>query len=142
MFYMILWGVILIIMVIAELSTLQMISIWFAAGALGAFIASFFISFVWQFAIFTILSALLLILTRPFFKKVAKSPQPTNAELDIGKSAVVIEEIDSVKGTGRASLNGVDWRVVSNTNEVIPKDSVVTVEAIQGSKLLVCMKKN
>jgi membrane protein implicated in regulation of membrane protease activity len=69
-----------------------------------------------------------------------KGYTPTNSELDIGKTAVVIEDVDNLKGTGRATLNGVDWIAVSKDNEPIPKGSVVVVEDIQGSKLVVSIK--
>ena len=35
MIYLIFWGVIFVVTVIAELATLQLISIWFAVGAAG-----------------------------------------------------------------------------------------------------------
>lgn len=141
MFELILWGVVLAILIIAELSTAQMVSIWFAVGAIGAFIAALFsIPLIWQFAIFTLLSILLLIFTRPIFSKTVKDYTPTNSELDIGKTAVIIEDVDNLKGTGRATLNGVDWIAVSKNNEPIPEGSIVIVEDIQGSKLLVSIK--
>jgi membrane protein implicated in regulation of membrane protease activity len=141
MFELILWGIVFAVLVIAELSTTQLISIWFAVGALGAFIAAVFSApLIVQFAIFTLLSLLLLIFTRPFFNKVVKGYTPTNSELDLGKTAVVIEDVDNLKGTGRATLNGVDWIAVSKDNEPIPKGSVVVVEDIQGSKLVVSIK--
>ncbi|NLP26970.1 MAG: NfeD family protein [Clostridiales bacterium] len=141
MFELILWGVVLAILIIAELSTAQMVSIWFAVGAIGAFIAALFsIPLIWQFTIFTLLSILLLIFTRPIFSKTVKDYTPTNSELDIGKTAVIIEDVDNLKGTGRATLNGVDWIAVSKNNETIPEGSIVIVEDIQGSKLLVSIK--
>lgn len=141
MFELILWGIVFAVLVIAELSTAQMVSIWFAVGALGAFIAALFsLPLIGQFAIFTALSILLLIFTRPIFKKTIKDFTPTNSELDIGKTAVIIEGVDNKRGTGRATLNGVDWIAVSKNNEPIPEGSIVIVEDIQGSKLLVSVK--
>ena len=64
----------------------------------------------------------------------------TNAELDVGKNAVVIEEINKDNGTGRVTLNGVDWSAVSSDNSVIPKGSIVTVTQVQGAKLVVELK--
>jgi len=62
---------------------------------------------------------------------------PTNSELNVGKSAVTIEEIDNARGTGRIKLDGVDWRAVSADNSVIAKDTVVTVTEVQSAKLVV-----
>ena len=65
----------------------------------------------------------------------------TNAELDVGERAVVIEEINEDIGTGRVTLKGVDWSAIpASKGTVIPKDTIVTVEKVQGSKLIVAVK--
>lgn len=61
----------------------------------------------------------------------------TNADLDIGKTAAVIEKIDPTINTGRVTLNGVDWCAVSENGEAIPKDAIVTIVEISGAKLIV-----
>ena len=67
----------------------------------------------------------------------------TNIELDVGKSAVVIEDIDEEKGMGRVTLGGVDWSAQPLDHEqIIPKGSIVTVEEVQGAKLVVSQKTN
>lgn len=142
--HLILWGVVFAIMVVAELSTMQLVSIWFAAGALAAFIGAICeVSFVAQLILFTAISIVLLVFTRPLLKKVTVNKvQPTNADLDIGKTAVVIEEINNTSGTGRVRISGVDWKAVSGDGSVIPSDTVVTVTAVQGAKLTVsCLKE-
>ena len=68
-FESVIWIIICIVMVIAEIATLQLVSIWFAGGALLAFIASFFLPFEWQFGIFAVYSLALLICTMPLIKK-------------------------------------------------------------------------
>jgi membrane protein implicated in regulation of membrane protease activity len=141
-FELIFWGIIFAVMVIVELASFQLISIWFAVGALGAFLVSLFTSatFTLQLIIFVVLSALLLILTRPILKKIIKPPIATNTELDIGKIAIIIEEVNNLKGTGRASLNGVDWSAISQNGEIIENGKTVKVEEINGSKLIVAIK--
>lgn len=131
------WGVIFIVTLIAELASAQLISIWFAVSALITFVVSFFVPFPVQIIIFVVISALLLIITRPLMKKISAKEVPTNADLDIGKTVMLTEEVNNDKCTGRAILNGVGWMAVSVDNEIIPKDSMVKIEKINGAKLMV-----
>lgn len=137
--YMIFWGVVFILAVLAEFATMQLVSIWFAVGALAAAIGAFFgLGFTAQFAIFVLGSFLLLLLTRPLLRGLkVKNVAVMNAERDIGSAAVVIEEINPALGTGRARINGVDWTAVSELGDVIPKDTIVIVSQIDGAKLVV-----
>ena len=51
---------------------------------------------------------------------------------------MVTETIENLKGTGRVKLNGVDW--TARTREdgcVIPVDTVVAIQEVQGVKLIV-----
>ena len=136
---MIFWGVIFVLTVIAEFASMQLISIWFAVGSLGAFFAAMFdLGFTAQLAIFVLVSMLLLIATRPLLKKLrVKNVVPMNADKEIGSMAVIIEEVNGAAGTGRVRLNGVDWMAVSEDGSVLPVDPVVTVTQVQGAKLLV-----
>lgn len=136
--HLIIWGVVLVIMVIAEIASVQFISIWFAAGSLAAFISAFFLPFEGQLAVFLAVSILLLLLTRPIFKKFSYTARhATNADMDVGKKAVVIEEINTVLGTGRVTLNGVDWLAVSADSSIVPKGSTVIVKEVEGAKFIV-----
>ncbi len=139
--YMILWGIVFAVMVIAELATFQLVSIWFAAGAAASFIAAMCgLGMGFQLFMFIVVSVLLLSVTRPILKKfTANNIQPTNTELDIGKTATVIEEINNVSCTGRARLNGVDWNAVSSDDTVIKAGSVVKINDIKGTKLYVSL---
>ncbi|MBQ8920992.1 MAG: NfeD family protein [Oscillospiraceae bacterium] len=141
--YMILWGVIFVLAVIAELASLQLVSIWFAVGAVCAFAAAFFgMGFTGQFGLFVAVSVVLLIATRPLLKKLrVKQAPPMNADRDIGDTAVVIEEVNPALGTGRARTNGIDWIAVSEDGSVIPKETVVLITAIEGAKLIVRYKR-
>lgn len=139
MAYLIFWGVIFVLAVMAEVLTLQLTSIWFAVGAAGAFAGAFFgLGLTGQLAIFVLVSFFLLIITRPLLSKLkVKKAPPMNAEKDIGSSAVVIQEVNPDLGTGRVRVNGVDWIAVSDTGEILPEKSIVTVIRIDGAKLIV-----
>ncbi|MCQ2490349.1 MAG: NfeD family protein [Ruminococcus sp.] len=137
----IIWAVLVIAFVIAEVATVQLVSVWFAAGALVTMILVFFfdIPILGQVGIFIGSSAVFLALTMPFIirKRKKRGYIPTNSELEVGRTARVIEEIDTDKGTGRVRLGGVDWSAVSTDGSVIPIDTVVTVTAVNGTKLTV-----
>lgn len=138
MTYLILWGVIFVLAVIAELASMQLVSIWFAFGAAGAFCTALAKwGFTAQLGIFVLISVLLLLITRPVLKHLKVKEPPLNAQKGVGETAVVIEEINPALGTGRARNNGVDWMAVSETGVVIPKDSIVIISRIDGAKLVV-----
>lgn len=136
---MVFWGVVFVLMVIAEFASMQLVSIWFAVGSLGAFFAAMArLSFTGQLAIFVLASVLLLAVTRPLLKKMmVKTVVPMNADKEIGSSAVIIEEVNAAVGTGRVRLNGVDWMAVSEDGTVLPVNTIVIVQQVQGAKLIV-----
>ena len=108
---MIFWIVLFVILLIIEIATMGLTTVWFAGGALIAFLAANFgFGIVVQVILFLLVSILLLVLTRPvamrFFNQ---QREKTNAESLIGQKAVVIEEIDTVHATGRAVVNGMEW---------------------------------
>ncbi|MBE6853972.1 MAG: NfeD family protein [Ruminococcus sp.] len=138
---MILWAIVLIAAVLLEVGTMQLISIWFAVGALAAFIASFFLPFGYQLVIFIIATAIMLIVTRPLIRKIRPLAVPTNHDRDIGETAVVIEEINSAQNTGRVKLKGVDWSALSIDGSVISEGETVIIRKISGAHLEV-EKKN
>lgn len=136
------WAISFVLFVIAEVATVQFVSIWFAAGAFVTLIFTFFfedIDGLAQLGIFVLVSGLFLAVTFPWLKKYRKSGHvSTNAELDVGKSAEVIEEINQDKGTGRVTLNGVNWSAVpAEKGDKIPVGTIVTVLKVQGAKLIV-----
>ena len=133
------WLIAFVLFAAVEFATsMALISIWFAAGSLVALVLSAFDVPLWiQLLVFILVSAILLICTRPIAKKHAKNNIDTNLKIIIGKTAKVIEDIDNLKATGRVRLDGVDWTAISDTGEIIEKDSHVTVTKIEGSKLYV-----
>lgn len=137
--YLYMWLIAFVLFAAVEFATsMALISIWFAAGSLVALVLSAFDVPLWiQLLVFILVSAILLICTRPIAKKHAKNNIDTNIKIIIGKTAKVIEDIDNLKATGRVRLDGVDWTAISDTGEIIEKDSHVTVTKIEGSKLYV-----
>lgn len=133
------WIIALVVLIIVEAVTAQMVTIWFAAGAAGAIVAERLGAEVWlQWVVFVAVSAVALIATRPLVKKLTKTKvQPTNADRCIGQTAIVTEEINNVEGKGQVHVNGVTWTARSLDGTVFKKDERVTVERIDGVKLIV-----
>ena len=135
----IVWIVVFVAALIVEAASFALVSIWFAAGALGALIAaSLGASVTVQLIVFALLAGLLLLFTRPLLKKLFPNKFiPTNSELEIGKTAVVIEAIDNASGKGRVRLGGVDWAAASESGEKIPDGEIVKVKEVRSAKLIV-----
>jgi membrane protein implicated in regulation of membrane protease activity len=139
------WALAVVAFVIAEVMTIQLVSIWFAAGALVTLLMTYFFELSWieQLGVFIAASTVFLIMSLPLIRKRKKNRAvATNADLDVGKHATVIEEINCDKGTGRVTLGGVNWSAVpENENEVISEGTVVIVKKVMGAKLLVAPEK-
>ncbi|MBE5901153.1 MAG: NfeD family protein [Lachnospiraceae bacterium] len=139
------WLVALVVLVLIELATLGLTTIWFAGGAFVALLANLLgLSPIVQIVLFIIVSVLLLALTRPVaIRHLNENRTRTNAESLIGRTGFVLEEIDNLKATGCVSVDGQEWTArCSSDDAVITKDQVVTIEAIQGVKLIVACKEN
>ncbi|MBP3495539.1 MAG: NfeD family protein [Clostridia bacterium] len=136
------WLALTVALLVVELSTVQLISVWFAIGGIVTTIISAIfpqLALYWQITIFVVVSVGLLLSTRRLVKKFIKrtDEQKTNLELHIGKSAVVEEEIDNMSGTGAVKVNGVTWSARSENDEKISKGEIVTINKITGNKMIV-----
>ena len=134
------WLILFVILLIIEILTLGLTTIWFAGGALVAFILAFVgFDLPVQIIVFLLVSILLLVLTRPVaIKFFNKERQKTNAESLIGQKAVVIEKIDTLHGVGRAEVNGMEWSAKADeAGQIIEAGEIVVIEGIQGVKLIV-----
>lgn len=138
------WLVAMIVLCIVEASTVGLVSIWFATGALAALIAAAAGGALWmQITLFLVVSGIMLALLRPMIKKIVlPKTTATNADRHLGKTALVTEEINNLQETGSVKLDGVIWTARSGTDEVIPEGTVITVLRIEGVKAIVEPVKN
>ncbi|MFR3919712.1 MAG: NfeD family protein [Clostridia bacterium] len=125
---------------ILEIATVGFLVFWFGVAALIVCILSLFIpSLVAQFAIFIILSALLICLTRRFAEKITKKDTiVTNSNSIIGKKAIVKKDISSTSN-GQIKVNGDIWTAVLSEDftDSISEGSTVEIEKIDGVKAVV-----
>ena len=130
------WLVLFVILSLIELATVNLVSIWFAVGALITTFASLATdNLMVHLAVFTISSILLLLLTKPFVKKIKRREVvPTNLDRVIGKVGVVTEKIEK-DGIGEVKVLGKRWSAYSNKE--IEVNRKIKVLSINGVKLKV-----
>lgn len=135
----IVWVVLMVVFLVVEAATAGLTCIWFAIGSLAALIAALFDAQLWlQIVWFLVISFVTLYFTRPLVKKYVNSrSQPTNADMVIGKEALVTEDIDNVEATGAVSVGGKVWTARSADGGRIKSGAVVSVLRIEGVKLIV-----
>lgn len=135
----VLWLIAMIVLLIIEAVVPGLISIWFALGALAALVAALFHAPFWlQVVWFLVVSILTLLLTRPFVKKyVNNRVTPTNADMVIGKEAVVTEAIDNLQEKGAVRLDGKIWTArMADENAGAGVGETVRILRIEGVKLI------
>lgn len=135
---LLIWGALMVLFIILELSSCAMVSIWFVFGALAAIVAAWQgCSFLTQTVVFVGVSALLLMFTWPMVRALRIRKIPTNSDEIIGAEGIVQSAIDNVKGEGRVVVDSIDWAAKSTNGRPIPADSVVTVDKLEGVTLYV-----
>lgn len=136
----ILWLALFVVLLIVEILTMGLTTVWFAGGALVALVLAIAgLELPVQIITFLIVSIVLLILTRPIaIKFFNQEREKTNVDGLIGRKAVVLDAIDTIHGTGRVEINGMEWSAKTEDMEcVIAPGKIVVVEGIQGVKLIV-----
>ena len=136
----IIWLLLVIVLLAIEIATVNLTTIWFAGGAIVAFISTFYgASPTVQRTIFVGLSLLLLVVTRPIaLKYVRNGKTKTNADSLIGRIAIVSKEIDNLSQSGEVMIADISWTARSlKETSVIAVGSKVKICAIEGVKLIV-----
>ena len=139
------WLGVTILAAIVEAAVPALVSIWFVPGGLAALIASLAGGSVGlQIGLFLGVSALALLITRPLADRFQKEKkESTNADMALGRTALVTEEINNLLARGRVTVLGNSWAARSvEENTVIPQGVTVIVERIEGVKLMVRKSNN
>lgn len=133
------WLIAFVILIGVEVTTMALTTIWFAGGALIAFILALCgVGVEVQLAVFFIVSCVLLFSTRPFaLKFVNKKTIKTNAESLIGKKARITIAVDNDLSSGAAVVNGQEWTARSLDGSRLEVGDMVKIEEIRGVKLIV-----
>lgn len=136
----IVWLAILIVLVVIEIFTMGLTTIWFAGGALVAIVVAAAGGPVWlQILLAGVVAAVLLFFTRPVaVKYFNRDRERTNAESLVGRQAIVLSEINNLQGIGQVTINGMEWTARTTMDgQTINPGEVVVIRGINGVKLLV-----
>ena len=133
------WLVLTIVFLLAEASTVTLVSLWFAIGSVGALIVALLHGAVWlQITVFVLVSALLLMLLRPLVRKfMTPRLTPTNVDSVIGSTGLVTVAIDNVTAAGQVKLGAMYWSARSTSGAPIPEDTLIRVDRVEGVKVFV-----
>ncbi|MCD8326863.1 MAG: NfeD family protein [Lachnospiraceae bacterium] len=133
------WLLMVVVLLVFELVTLGLTTIWFAFGALVAMaLAAAGSPFALQFGAFAVVSLLIMALVRNVaLEHFNKDRTRTNVDALVGQKAIVTQRVSNVKAQGQAVLNGMEWTARSTTEEEIEEGTVVIVKSVSGVKLMV-----
>lgn len=138
--YEIFWLAALGVLLVIEIITLGLTTIWFAAGALAAFLLAVLnVPLTVQIIVFVGVSVIMLVFTRPVLTKhLNEKTTKTNAESLVGKKARVLIPVNNLKSEGQVMVNGMEWTARSTKDEVMFQvDEMVKIAGISGVKLIV-----
>lgn len=134
------WLIAFVVLAGIEAATMALTTVWFAGGAIAAFLLSLTGASVnAQLTVFVVVSFVLLFFTRPWaLRHVNRHAIKTNVDSLVGRQARVTAEVNNALGTGSAVINGQEWTARSERDEdVLPVEAVVEICAIRGVKLIV-----
>lgn len=133
------WLFVFVLALILEAATQDFISIWFSIGALVAMIVCTWLPFWGEIIVFSVVSFLALILTRPLTKKLTeRAVRYTNVDEFVGRRVKAEKDITKFEA-GEIKMNGVIYSAVltEETEETIPAESIVEIVALKGNKIVV-----
>ena len=135
----IVWLLLMVAFLAIESSTVALVCLWFAFGALASLILSLLNVELWvQVVVFLAVSCALLAALRPLVKKyITPKLVKTNIDSVIGSAGLVTQTIDNVKAAGQVKLGAMFWTARSVSGQVIPEGTLIRVEHIEGVKVFV-----
>lgn len=132
------WLVLILLFLVMEGTTVAVISLWFAVGALAALIVSFFAPVVWQVVTFFVVSCVLLAALRPIVRKYLKPKiVKTNVDSVIGAVGLVTADIDNISACGEVKLGSIIWSARSTSGDPIATGTKIRVDRVEGVKVFV-----
>ena len=133
------WIIFAVFMLICEILTTQLVSIWFVLGGIAAAITCIFTDdLLIQTLVFVLVSLIALLATRPLVKKFLKNKkEPTNSDRLVGRVAIVTMDIVNQTGEGQVNVDGKIWSAKSSDGCEIKSGANVKITSIEGVKLVV-----
>ena len=135
------WLAAMVVFIAAEAMTVSLVSIWFAAGALGAIIVALLGGgLVLQVTVFLALAVALLLSLRSIVRK-HFTPHVTKTNIDsiIGATGIVVTPVNNIAALGQVQIGGMEWSARSSDNSHIPAGAMVRVDRVEGVKVFVSL---
>lgn len=133
------WLILTAVLVVIEIVTTNLVTIWFAGGCLASVVVSLLggsveLQLIVAVAVSLVLLAACLIF-KPFDKFKKNEHLPTNADRVVGKTGIALEKIDSQSGL--VKILGQTWSAITLDGTTIDMEENVRVINIEGVKLIV-----
>ena len=135
------WLAAMVVFIAAEAMTVSLVSIWFAAGALGAIVVALLGGgLILQVTVFLALAVALLLSLRSIVRK-HFTPHVTRTNIDsvIGATGIVVTPVNNIAALGQVQINGMEWSARSSDNSHIPAGAMVRVDRVEGVKVFVSL---
>lgn len=136
----IIWLAVFVIALVIEAAGTDLVSIWFAAGALVALVLSLISGVSWwiELIVFVVISVAALLCLRPLVGKyMRRSIVSSNVDELKGEKAILVEKIDPLHH-GAIVLSGTKWTAIAaGEGQSIKEGTEVEIVAISGNKLIV-----
>lgn len=134
--YWAIWLMVVILLILIEAATVNLVSIWFIASGIITLFLSFLVSnFYIQFAVFVVLGIIFLVLTRPMLLKMQKEKEiKMNLDRILGMTGVVTQKI-LPNQTGEVKVDGKLWSAIASKK--IEEGKMVTIKDRKSVKLVV-----
>lgn len=133
------WAALALLFMIAELFTAGFFLICFGIGAAAAAVMALFgFNPLWQGLVFLAVSGIALLSTRPLARRLNESSVNTvGSDRVLNKKAIVLTEINPAQGAGMVRVDAEEWRAVSADGHAIDKGTIVQIQRIDGTRLVV-----
>ena len=140
----VIWLILAIAFVVFEAATVQLLSIWFAAGALVAMLVCRLGGAVWlQLLVFFVVSIALFALLWPMARRNLKRKiVATNTDALVGRICFVTEDIVNAVDGGRVKVGDVTWSALSENGEPIAAGEQVPLHANYNKDLIVIQQRS
>ena len=137
------WLILLAIILVIEIITLGLTTIWLAGGALVGFLAAVLhVPLPIQIVLFLVVSIVLIVFTRPVAERYFNnSREQTNVGGIIGREGKVIVTIDNFNQTGAVLIDGIEWTARSDEEDVVIETGErIVVTRVEGVRVFVKVK--
>ena len=131
------WLGLVVVTIIIEFLTLELVSIWVSLGSLvGLILELCGVPLEWQIVVAVVVTIVCILGLRRFCVKfLLKSKEKTNMDIYIGAKEKLVTKIDG-GGLGSICINGVTWSAKSENGESIKEGSLVEILRLEGNRFV------